>query len=184
MRIAAISLIGNYSSTNSSTMTGIDSTTQKAVGFTLPPGTSYQLDNIVLRLSFYITPTDTALLQIYADAAKNSTSPSGATLQPVVFNNPTSNSDTASSFIFAPTSNFTFAADTRYWLLVDATAGFYNWTIDSSNIAPTGISGIIFNGYQFSFENGASYFGDADSTLSRSMLRLSLSLLSLRRQAV
>jgi len=91
-----------------------------AVGFTLPVGVGYQLDNIVLRLSEYNTSTDVALLQIYADPAKTSTSPLGTTLQSVFFANPTSASDGASNFTFTPTSNFTFAADTKYWLLVDA----------------------------------------------------------------
>ena len=90
--VEAISLIGNYPTNDQAGNIITPSTSQKAVGFTLPTGTSYQLDNIVLRLFNYNTTTDTALLQIYADANKGSTSPNGpgTTLQSVVFSNPTS----------------------------------------------------------------------------------------------
>lgn len=153
----AISLIGNYSSTNDGSVT-IISTNQKAVGFTLPTGTDYQLDNIVLRLGNYNTDAgDVALIQIYADAAKTSTSPLGAALQSVLFTNPTSSADTVNNFTFTPTSTFTFAADTSYWLLVDPAAGSFLWRGNDPNITPTGISGIRFNSYQISRDNGASY---------------------------
>ncbi|PZU92470.1 MAG: hypothetical protein DCE90_18280 [Pseudanabaena sp.] len=117
----------------------------------------YQLDNIVLRLSNYNTDAgDVALLQIYADAAKTSTSPLGATLESVLFNNPTSASDAASVFTFTPTANFTFAADTRYWLLVDATSGSYFWRSSFPNVTPTGIA--TFDSLKSSSNNGGSYF--------------------------
>ncbi len=156
----AISLIGNYSFTNDGIGIGIESGTgiQQAVGFTLPTGSGYQLDNIVLRLNNYNTTTgDVALIQIYADAAKNSTSPLGATLQSVLFSNPISSSTAVNNFTFTPTSTFTFAADTRYWLLVDATAGNFDWRANNPNITPTGVSGITFNGSRFSMTNGTSY---------------------------
>ena len=156
----AISLIGNYSSTNDIGSTIVNNTAgQKAVGFTLPTGSNYQLDSIVLRLQNYNTVTggDVALIQLYADAAKTSTSPLGTTLQSVLFTNPTSTSDTVNNFTFTPTSTFTFAADTRYWLLVDATAGNFAWRANNPAITPTGIGGVAFNSYQASNNNGSSY---------------------------
>ncbi|PZU97120.1 MAG: hypothetical protein DCE90_08280 [Pseudanabaena sp.] len=115
-----------------------------------------------MRLQNYATLNGTvALIQIYADAAKTSTSPLGAVLQSVLFNNPTSDSGAAGNFTFTPTSTFTFAADTRYWLLVDATAGSYNWRANSPGVTPTGISGITFNGGQLSTNNGTSYTSSA-----------------------
>jgi hypothetical protein len=126
----------------------------------------YQLDNIILRLQSYNTNAgDVALIQIYADAAKTSTSPLGATLQSVLFSNPTSSSDTVNNFTFTPTSTFTFAADTRYWLLVDPTVGGFNWRANNPAITPTGVSGITSNGYQISSNNGTSY---ADSSFFNS----------------
>ena len=75
--VEAISLIGNYSSTDDNNgnliLSGIE---QRAVGFTLPTGTSYVLDNITLRLLNYDTVGgDIAQLQIYADANRTSTNP-------------------------------------------------------------------------------------------------------------
>lgn len=168
--VEAISLIGNYSSTNDGTVTNIEggtgTSTQKALGFTLPTGADYQLNNIILRLQNYNTVSgDVALIQIYADAAKTSTSPLGAVLQSILFTNPTSSSDLINNFTFTPTSTFTFAANTRYWLLVDLTAGNYDWRANSPAVTPTGISGITFNGAQFSIDNGTSY---TNSTLFNS----------------
>ncbi len=156
----AINLIGNLPSNNfDGTAIGIPSSqAQSAVGFTLPVGVGYQLDSIVLRLSSYSTTFggDVALLQIYADATKTSTSPLGATLQSVFFNNATSNSDLDNNFTFTPTANFTFAADTRYWLLVDSTSGAYGWNGSNPAVTPTGVA--TFNSYQRSTNDGGSYF--------------------------
>ncbi|MBD2151891.1 hypothetical protein H6F44_17425 [Pseudanabaena sp. FACHB-1277] len=158
----AISLIGNYSSTNDGDGTNASvppSPDQKAVGFTLPTGNPYSLDSIKLRLFSYNTSNgDVALLQIYRDSAKTSTSPNEATLESVTFTNPTSSSNAVGDFIFTPTSTFTFLPDTRYWLLVDATAGFYGWLSNFPYITPTGISGITHNGYQRSGDDGSNYF--------------------------
>ncbi len=155
----AINLIGNLPSNDTSAI-GIGGLFQAAVGFTLPVGVGYQLDNIVLRLSNYNTSTDVALLQIYADAAKTSTSPLGLTAESVLFTNPTSASDASSDFTFTPTSSFTFAANTKYWLLVDATSGNYNWNGSFSfpPVAPTGVA--TFNSVQNSGNNGVSYIND------------------------
>jgi hypothetical protein len=73
-----------------------------------------------------------------------------------LFNNPSSNSDSAGNFDFTPTSTFTFLANTRYWLLVDTNSGSYNWFCNTPNITPAGISGIVNNGYRFS-TNGIIY---------------------------
>ncbi len=156
----AISLIGNYSSTNALDGYGISSTQQKAVGFTLPTGNPYRLNSIKLQLQNYSTSAgDVALLQIYRDSAKTSSNPNGTTLEPVTFTNPTSSSNALGDFIFTPTSTFTFLPDTRYWLLVDfgASSGNYIWRGNNPAIPPTGISGITFDGYRFSGNNGSSY---------------------------
>ena len=116
-----------------------------------------------MRLFRYNTGAgDVALLQIYADPNKVSISPngSGTTLQTVTFINPSSIINATGDFIFNPNGTFTFAADTRYWLLVDATAGDYIWVNNGPAITPTGISGITFNGYQSSADNGGTYAAD------------------------
>ncbi|MEI6427800.1 MAG: choice-of-anchor R domain-containing protein [Pseudanabaena sp. ELA607] len=155
----AITLIGNYSSTNDGSVTFIStSARQKAIGFTLPTGKDYILDSITLRLQNYsTTANDVARLRIYQDVNKTSTNPNGAILQSVMFTNPSSSSNKTNNFTFTPTSTITFKADTRYWLLVDATAGNYNWRANNAGITPTGISGITFDSYEFSANDGTTY---------------------------
>jgi hypothetical protein len=159
----AINLVGNNTTTGGLTFATITSTTQRAVGFTLPTGSNYTLDNIVLRLANYRTDgtgndNDVPLLQIYADSAKTSTNPNGATLQSVSFGRPDSAANPPTAFTFTPTSTFTFLADTRYWLLVDATAGTFGWVVTSPpNTVPTSDIGVTNIAYSFSSNNGGSY---------------------------
>jgi hypothetical protein len=159
----AITLFGNYSSTNDggSTPTTLSTSASKAIGFTLPVGTNYTLDSIFLRLRNYNTTpaggNDVAQLKIYKDSAKTSTSPIGTTLESLTFNKPSSTSNTARNFTFTPTTNFTFLANTRYWLLVTASSGNnFHWTLNNPGVQPTGIRGLISNGYKFS-SNGSTY---------------------------
>jgi hypothetical protein len=155
----AISLIGNSTQVASASGQRINTNNQKAVGFTLPTGSDYTLDNIVLRLFSYRTDgtgdnNDVPLLQIYADSAKTSTDPNGLTLQPVSFVRPTSASNLPATFTFTPTSTFTFFADTRYWLLVDATAGDFVWVPSNAPTSDIGVTNIT---YRVSSNNGVSY---------------------------
>ncbi|MEI6427798.1 MAG: choice-of-anchor R domain-containing protein [Pseudanabaena sp. ELA607] len=146
------------SSTNDGLSTPINTggTTDKAIGFTLPTGSDYNLDSITLRLQNYSTTAgDVARLRIYEDVNKTSTNPNGATLQSLLFNNPSSSSNTINDFIFTPTSTFTLKADTRYWLRVSATSGNYNWLGNNPPTTPTGIA--VVESYQVSSNNGSSY---------------------------
>jgi hypothetical protein len=154
---SAVTLFGNYPPTNDNSSNTVDLSAKKAVGFTLPTGSNYTLDSITLRLGDYQSATDNPLLQIYADAAKNSTDPNGAIIQSVAFTKPTSNSDSINNFTFTPTSTFTFSADTRYWLAVSNTSDSFTWRASSPGVTPTGIAGITNNGYRFSANSGTSY---------------------------
>ncbi|MEY3404175.1 MAG: hypothetical protein RLZZ86_3797, partial [Cyanobacteriota bacterium] len=151
----AVTLFGNYSSTNDGSGTTFFSANigAKATGFTLPVGTNYTLDSILLRLESYNTTAgDVVQLRIYRDSAKTSTSPIGTTLESLTFNNPISGSDTAGNFNFTPTTAFTFLADTRYWLVMtvpSVPSDSVTWRSNSPSVTPTGISGMVNNGYQF-----------------------------------
>jgi hypothetical protein len=165
----AINLVGNNTTTGSPSFTNISTITQRAVGFTLPIGSNYTLDNIVVRLANYRpdgtgNDNDFPLLQIYADSAKTSTDPNGATLQSVSFGRPDSAANPATAFTFTPTSTFTFLADTRYWLLVDVTAGNFRWVTTSPNTTPTSDIGVTNIAYSVSTNNGVNYTsGNASS---------------------
>ncbi len=177
----AISLIGNFSSTNDTRGNTISAPGglggQRAVGFTLPSGTSYILNNIRLRLDNYNTVSDgdVALLRIYRDDTGGSTDPLGAILESVTFNaSPTSNANTAATFTFTPTTpSFTFFESTRYWLLVDSSApntSDFRWRGDntanpqntSGGITPTGLATLV--SYVGSFDDGATYTATANTT--------------------
>ena len=165
----AVTLFGNYSSTNDESASSINATTGtlgRAIGFTLPVSTNYTLDSILLRLGNYNTNEgDVVKLQIYKDSAKTSTSPIiSTTLESLTFNNPSSANNADGDFSFTPTTNFTFLADTRYWLLMTVPSGSVGWRANSPSVAPTGISGMGYNGYVFT-NNGVSY---ANSTLLNS----------------
>ena len=138
----------------------------KAIGFTLPVATNYTLDSILLRLGSYNTTAgDVVQLQIYRDAAKTSNNPLGTTLESLTFNNPSSGSDAIGNFSFTPTTNFTFLADTRYWLLMTVPSGDgVLWRADNPGVAPTGISGMVNNGYRHN--NGGGIY--ATSTVFNS----------------
>ena len=150
--VEAISLIGNYQPTNDDTGNVINGLNQKAVGFT-PTGTSYVLDNIILRLSGYDT-TDTPQLQIYSGGTN--TPPIGASL-PVSFTSNTPSSVGSNNFTFTPTSTFTFAADTRYWLVVSGAGTNYVWRGSNPIIAPSTTAISSFDGYAVSINGGTSY---------------------------
>ena len=160
----AVTLFGNYSSTNDGSGTAISatiSTTGKAIGFTLPVSTDYTLDSVSLRLSNYNTTAgDVVRLQIYRDSAKTSTSPLGTTPESLTFNNPSSANNAVGDFSFTPTTNFTFLADTRYWLLMTFSSGSAVWTANNPSVAPTGISGMVNNGYKFT--NGGVTYNTSD----------------------
>jgi hypothetical protein len=109
----------------------------------------------LLRLESYNTTAgDVVGLQIYRDSAKTSTSPIGTTLESLTFNNPISGSDTKGNFNFTPTTAFTFLADTRYWLLMTVPSGSVIWKSNNPSVTPTGISGMVNNGYQFNNGSG------------------------------
>ncbi|NJK33870.1 MAG: hypothetical protein HC919_02390 [Oscillatoriales cyanobacterium SM2_2_1] len=103
------------------------------------------------------TDGDAALLQIYEDTAPlNSSNPNGATLRFLPFNNPASNSNAIDTFTFSPNSAFIFRANTRYWLLLDATAGDFFWRFDSKSYA-SDVGVTALRRAVFSSNNGASY---------------------------
>ncbi len=153
---SAATLIGNYPQTNDNSILVLSpSQTVASLGFTLPTSTNYNLDSVVLRLN--VSSDDTPLLQIYADSAKTSTNPNGATLQSVTFTKTPFSINPIDNFTFTPTNTFTFLADTRYWLGLSSTAGIFTGRSSLPAITPTGIPGVIFNGSQLSFDGGSSY---------------------------
>jgi len=156
----ALSLLGNLPLPNDGSSSVVESMgSQPAIGFTLPGGIDYTLDSVNLRLGSYNTVAggDMALVQIFEDSARTSANPNEATLVPLTFTNPVSSSDAFGTFTFTPNAVFTFRANTRYWLLVDAAAGFYTLRKSFPETDYTSDAGVTFNDFVFSSNNGATY---------------------------
>ena len=117
----AINLIGNLPQTNDSGFRTMSSSTGGsnvvAVGFTLPTGTDYALQNAVLRLSSYDS-TDDFNVQIRNDGGTNP----GSTVL-ANFNLPGSQGTGIFDYTFSSSTAFNFQQNTKYWLYVDISAG-------------------------------------------------------------
>ena len=131
----------------------MDTTTIKALAFTLPAGNNYSLDNVILRLENYETG-DAPLVQIRNDVGG---SDPGSTVL-ANFTNPTPQGVGVFNYTFTPTSPFTFAAVTKYWLYVN-TIGQFFWNASKPGQTPTGIA--TSSGFKFSNDSGSS-FVDSD----------------------
>jgi hypothetical protein len=97
---------------------------RRAVSFTVP-SQSYPVDHVTLRLRAYVTTAgDIAAVGFYED---NGMDLPGALVGSLLVS-PPSASDATGQFDFTPAGPLTLAASTKYWLLVDASAGEYENT--------------------------------------------------------
>lgn len=137
----ALNLIGNLPSNDGGT-TLIDTNRTKSVSFSLPSGDSYNLDNVILRLSTSYSTGDVPLLTIRNDGAGTA----GSTVL-ANFTNPTPPSvGTNADYTFTPTSSFAFQPNNTYWLYLTASAGVFSWNRSNPAVAPSGIA--TFGQYQ------------------------------------
>ena len=119
----------------------------KAISFTLPAGSNYSLDNVVLALRNFTSTSATPIVQIRDDVG---TLDPGSTVL-ASFINPSPQGTGDFNYTFTPASSFTFTAGTKYWLYVTATAGTnLTWRASSPSITPTGIPGIAINNLRLS----------------------------------
>lgn len=148
--VRAAVLIGNLPQNNDNGGAFLASPTNvKALAFTLPAGNNYSLDNAILRLDSYATG-ETPLVQIRNDGGSNP----GSTVL-ASFTNPTAQGAGIFNYTFTPTSPFTFAAGTKYWLYVTSTSGQFGWNASSPSITPTGIA--TSSGARVSTNSGGSF---------------------------
>nr|WP_288001043.1 MULTISPECIES: choice-of-anchor R domain-containing protein [unclassified Microcystis] len=149
--------MGNLPQTNDNfgTIIGPD---VKAIAFTLPAGNNYSLGNVILRLGDYESG-DVPLVQIRNDVGG---SDPGSTVL-ASFTNPTPQGTGNFGYTFTPTSPFTFAAVTKYWLYVTSTIADFFWNASDPSRTPTGIA--TSSGSRVSNNSGASF---TNSTLLNS----------------
>jgi hypothetical protein len=113
---------------------------RRAVSFTMP-SQSYPVEHVTLRLRAYVTTAgDVAAVGFYED---NGMDLPGAPVGSLLLG-PPSASDATGQFEFTPADPLTLAASTKYWLLVDASAGEYQWQGSSPDIVPTSQVGAVF----------------------------------------
>lgn len=149
--VRAAVLIGNLPQNNDNGGAfPASSTSVKALAFTLPAGNNYSLDNAILRLGDYESG-DVPLVQIRNDVGGSNP---GSTVL-ASFTNPTAQGAGIFNYTFTPTSPFTFAAGTKYWLYVTSTSGQFNWNASSPSITPTGIA--TSSGARVSTNSGGSF---------------------------
>ncbi|MDP0498481.1 MAG: choice-of-anchor R domain-containing protein [Verrucomicrobiota bacterium JB022] len=150
---ASVNILGNYPPANdyfSSTISaGVG---QKGVLFTMPE-LSYTVDAVTLQLGGYNSSFDTAAIGFYADSEGMPDALVG------MLQAPSSDSDTIADFTFTPTSTLTLSANTTYWLMIDTTAGGFDWMAAHIESTPGGEA--TYLGHYFSNTNGATYGGSS-----------------------
>lgn len=145
---AADVLISNHPG-NDGTATSLNgaggSIDSKAVGFTMPAGMDYFLDQITLRLTINDAANDPSVA-IWSDVGG---APSAAL---VTLTNPTFAVGAAADYVFVPSSQFTLQAGQTYWIMVynqSAGADSFLWMASSPAQTPSGSATHV--GYLFSY---------------------------------
>jgi hypothetical protein len=156
---AGLIILGNLPQTGDQSFGFVDSGTdnigtnfnhvEQAISFTTP-AQAYSLDHVALRLRFYNTAAgDVAAVGFYQD--------NGGDFPGLLVGNllvsPPSTSDDVATFNFTPSAPLTFAATTKYWLVLNATAGEYDWRGSAPPIMPTSQLGASF-GVQIAIIDG------------------------------
>jgi hypothetical protein len=130
---AGLIILGNLPAVNDGFGAAVDAGTdnvgtefirlRKAISFTMAPQ-DYPVAHVTLRLGGYDTSKgDVAAIGFYLDNGNNFP---GALVGDLL-NNPPSSAPDDDQFTFTPSMPLALTASTKYWLMVDATAGEYIW---------------------------------------------------------
>jgi hypothetical protein len=115
----------------------------KAMGFTLPPGDDYTLDEVHLRLNITSLTTN-PLVRIFDDVGGLPTNSLGTMVNPAI------TATGIANYIFTPFNTLTLEQETPYWLVVYNTVdNSMNWVASDPPQIPAGIavhSGSLWNG--------------------------------------
>lgn len=176
-------LISNHPGNDGSQTAGINSSSRtKGMGFAMPSGDGYYLDEIVLRLN--VTSVNMQpIVEIFTDAGGPGVSlttlvaPGGYTLG-------------IGDYSFVPSGDFILDADTSYWIVASNAddVNTYDWKASSPSVAPTGIAthiGATFGTYPP--QNNSSilvtyYMNGTPVPVPSSLALLGLGGLALRRR--
>jgi uncharacterized protein (TIGR03382 family) len=124
-------LISNHPGNDGTQTAGInDGSRTKGMGFEMPGGDGYYLDDVLLRLNI----GDTAVqprIEIFSDVGGGP----GASLTTLV--NP-SFSAGIGDYTFTPSGDFVLEALTTYWIVASSDSLTYDWMASSPSVTPTG----------------------------------------------
>lgn len=137
-------IISNHPGNDGSQTAGINSSSRtKGMGFSMPGGDGYYLDNVVLRLNI----TDVSVIpriEIFTDSG-------GPGVSLITLDNPTIDTLGIGDYTFTPGSDFILEGGTSYWIVASsANSAVYDWKASSPSQTPTGLAthlGATFGAY-------------------------------------
>ena len=137
-------VISNLPGNDGSQTAGINGGSRtKGVGFSMPVGNDYFLDNVIARLNI----TDLAVRPVFEIFSDSAGSP-GALL--MTLNNPAFPRLGIDNFSFTPSGSFTLVGGRSYWIIASSANAVYDWKASSPSQTPTGIAthiGATFGSY-------------------------------------
>ncbi|RIK72778.1 MAG: hypothetical protein DCC67_18745 [Planctomycetota bacterium] len=147
---AGLIILGNLPATNDASGTSVDAgiandglnpqTNRPAISFTMPTR-AYPLQHVALRFRGYNTAAgDAAEVGLYLDNGNDLPGTLGGSL----LISPSSGSNAAGQFNFVPSTPISLAASTKYWVMISATYGSFEWAGSAPSIAPTSQVGVTF----------------------------------------
>jgi hypothetical protein len=151
---ASLIILGNLPQMNDGGAATIDAGTDNvgnnftnghgALSFTMP-AQNFPLSRVTLRLGRYNTSTgDSAQVGVFLDSGNDLPG-----TQVAMLSSPASATDDIADFEFTPSATFVLAASTKYWLVVDATAGEYDWRGNSPSATPTSQVGATYGKFVY-----------------------------------
>lgn len=127
-------VISNLPGNDGSQTAGINGGSRtKGMGFSMPAGTDYFLDNVIARLNI----TALGVIPVFEVFSDSSGSP-GVLL--TTLNNPAFPSLGIANFSFTPSGSFTLVGGRTYWIIASSANAVYDWKASSPSITPTGIA--------------------------------------------
>jgi hypothetical protein len=125
-------LISNLDGNDGTQSFGLGNGRIKAMGFTMPAGQDYYLDNVLLRLDIPASIPD-PLVRVYSDDGGVPDRLIATLLDPVL-------REGIENFAFLPDEQVTLMADASYWVVVYAESGSFDWKASSPPQTPTGLA--------------------------------------------
>lgn len=129
---AAVELISNLPGNDATQSASLGGGRIKAMGFKMPAGDDYYLEDVTLRLNIPTSIPD-PLVRIYDDVGglpnKELVALVDPTLKPGIDN-----------YAFKAPAQFTLMADATYWVVAWSESGTYDWKGSSPAQTPTGLA--------------------------------------------